>query len=254
MTAQPLDRASLALQQNALLEAIFALRTEPPARGLAAYRANAYANAERALQAAYPVMAQLVGHENFAYLARDFWQHHPPLRGDLAQWGDALPAFLSASQQLADTPYLADVAHIEWALHTCAGATDRSPDPASFAQLTQHAPEHLVLALAPGVQVLASVYPAAAVVLAHQGQGTMAQAAALLQAGVGDTALVWREGFAPRLRALPGPERTFTHAVCQSPSLAQALDAAAVDFDFSAWLRARVHDGFLLGVRHVQAA
>ena len=79
----------------------------------------------------------------------------------------------------------------------------------------------------------------------------MAQAAALLQAGVGDTALVWRQGFVPRLRALPVPEHTFTHAVCQSQSLAQALDAAAVDFDFSAWLRARVHDGFLLGAQLV---
>lgn len=254
MTAQAMGQTNLALQQNALLEAIFAQRTEPPARGLAAYRANAHANAERALQAAYPVMAQLVGHGNFAYLARDFWQHHPPLRGDLAQWGDALPAFLGVSQQLADTPYLADVAHIEWALHTCAGAADHAPDPASFAQLSQHAPEHLVLALAPGAQVLASVYPAAAIVLAHQGQGTMVHAAALLQAGVGETALVWRQGFAPRLRALPASERTFTHAVCQSQSLAQALDAAAVDFDFSAWLRARVHDGFLLGAQLVQAA
>jgi Putative DNA-binding domain len=254
MMAPPFTSTALAAQQDALLAAVMAPHSNAPARGLAAYRANAHASAERALQAAYPVMAQLVGSDNFAYLARDFWQHHPPVCGDLAQWGDALPTFLSTSKQLADTPYLADVAHIEWALHACAGAADCAPDTASFALLTQQDPEHLVLSLAPGAQVLASVYPAAAIVLAHQGQGTLAQAAALLQAGVGDTALVWRQGFAPCLRALPASERSFTHAVCQRQSLAQALDAAALDFDFSAWLSARVQDGFLLGTLLAQAA
>lgn len=248
MTIQLPNCASLATQQNDLLAAIFAPRTQTPARGLAAYRANAHASAERALQAAYPVLAQLVGDGDFAYLARDFWQRQPPAYGDLAQWGATLPAFLANSQQLRDTPYLADVAHIEWALHTCAGAADRSADTASFALLTQHPAEQLVFMLAPGAQVISSAYPAASIVLAHLSQGTMAQAAQLLRAGVGGTALVWRQGFAPRLCELPVAQRSFTQAVCQGHTVAQALDAAAVAFDFSAWLNAQVHAGLVLGL------
>ncbi len=243
-----LSARALAQQQNALLDSIFAARTHAPSRGLAAYRANAHANAERALKAAYPVVAQLVGQDTFHCLARDFWHQHPPQRGDLAEWGGALPAFLATSEQLADTPYLADVAHIEWALHGCAGAADRAKDAASFAALAQHLPEALSFDTAPGAVVLASPYPAAAVVLAHQGLGNMEQAAALWHAEVAQTALVWRQGFAPRLRVLHGAELAFTSAVCAGQNLACALDLAHTDFDFSAWLASNVQNSFLLGV------
>jgi Putative DNA-binding domain len=240
--------AWLAQQQNALLGSIFAARYDAPSRGLAAYRANAHASAERALQAAYPVLAQLVGAENFAYLAHDFWHQHPPQRGDLAQWGSVLPQFVASSAQLADTPYLADVATIQWALHTCASAADAQPDVASFAVLAQHDPEALTLRLAPGAQVLRSAYPAAAITLAHLGQGTLDEAAELLRAGVAHHALVWRQGYAPRLRVLAESELTFIDALCAGHTLAQALDSAVTDFDFSAWLAAQVRSGLLLGV------
>jgi Putative DNA-binding domain len=249
MSLAQFAQAALAQQQNALLANIFAARYDAPSRGLAAYRANAHASAERALQAAYPVVAQLMGEENFHYLARDFWHQHPPQQGDLTQWGSALPAFLTASEQLADTPYLADVAHIEWALHRCAGATDLAPHTASFAALSQTAPEALSFVISPGAVVLPSPYPAAAVVLAHLGHGTMAQAAALWHAGVAQTALVWRQGFAPRLRVLKDAEMAFTSAVCGGQRLAYALDRTHPDFDFSAWLICQVQNGLLLGVR-----
>ena len=147
---------------------------------MAAYRANAHAHAERALGAAYPIVAQLLGDEDFSYLARDFWHQHPPWCGDLAQWGDQLPSFLAASIQLTDTPYLADVAHIEWALHTCASAGDLAQDIASFAAQLQHEPELSTFLTAPGARILPSAYPAAAIALAHKGQSAIEGAAALL--------------------------------------------------------------------------
>ncbi len=243
-----LGQAQLVQQQNGLLAAIFTVQADLPSRGLAAYRTNAHASAQRALQAAYPVIEQLVGPDNFALLARDFGHQHPPQRGDLAHWGHQLAAFLATSSQLVDTPYLADVAHIEWALHTCAGAADRAQDSASFAALAQHAPENLSFTIAPGVHVLASAYPAAAIVLAHQGQGTLGDAAALLGAGAAQTALVWRAGFAPRVRALAQSEQAFTQAVCSGLCLAHALDCADTAFDFSAWLTAAVQSGLVMGV------
>ena len=70
----------LAMQQRALVSALFAAddgATENVAnylmdtwgRGLKAYKANAQALAQRALGAAYPVVARLLGDESFAALA-----------------------------------------------------------------------------------------------------------------------------------------------------------------------------------------
>ncbi len=73
---------------------------EQTQRGLRAYRANAQELAASALQASYPVMQQLLGEENFRHLAQSMWQALPPQRGDLAQWGGALAAYLRDVPQL----------------------------------------------------------------------------------------------------------------------------------------------------------
>ena len=139
----------------------------PWARGLTAYQANGHDLAERCLRAAYPVVAALVGDDSFATMARELWHRHPPERGDLACWGDALAAFVEPNPQLADVPYLADVARVEWALHRAAGAPDAAADPASFALLSQADPDAVTLRLAPGTTVIASVWPVATLVTAH---------------------------------------------------------------------------------------
>jgi hypothetical protein len=174
---------ALAQQQQALLgtllalpgsaqaaDAVTALRAlvhSPWARGLAAYQANGHELAERSLRAAYPVVAALVGGDSFATMACELWHRHPPVRGDLACWGDALPAFVDHNPQLADVPYLADVARVEWALHRAAGAPDAAADPASFALLTQADPATFTLRLAPGTAVITSDWPVASLVTAH---------------------------------------------------------------------------------------
>jgi Putative DNA-binding domain len=238
---------TLAAQQDQLLAQIFAVRSDTPSRGLSAYRANAHASAERALSAVYPVVAQLLGEENFAFLARDFWHQHPPQRGDLAQWGQALAEFAGTAPQLQEHVFLADVARIEWALHVCASAQDAGQDLPSFALLSEHVPEQVRLQVAPGTCVLHSDYPAAAICLSHLGEGSLDDAVALLHAGTEQTALVWRQGFVPRLALLPASEKNFMTAVCQGASLASALNHANTDFDFGNWLTASVQSGLVLG-------
>ena len=90
----------------------------------------------------------------FARLARDFWHHHPPLQGDLAQWGGDLPAFLHSNAQLTAEPYLSDVARVEWALHRCALAADHPADTGSLVLLTTVDPAVLTLRLASGLAVV----------------------------------------------------------------------------------------------------
>jgi hypothetical protein len=240
--------AALADQQNRLLAQIHEPNLSGGPRGLAAYRVNAQACALRALEAAYPVMSQLIGEENFAFLARDFWQTHPPALGDLAQWGEPLAAYVAQAPQLADLPFLPDVARIEWALHVCAGAADRTQDAASFAGLADGDPNALWFSLAPGACALVSAYPAAAITLAHKGQGSLDAAFDLLKQGVAQTALVWRQGYAPRLRVLHAHEVAFTQALLAGQALANALDVAHASFDFSHWLAANVQSGLVLRV------
>jgi Putative DNA-binding domain len=270
---------ALADEQRTLLQLVLAPRAENTAdfianhvdpawtqaqRGLKTYRANGQALAERALAAAYPVVAQLLGAESFAALARALWHHHPPQRGDVGLWGGALPGFIAAAPQLADEPYLPDVAHAEWALHTAATSADRAAEPGTWALLAAHDPAELSLQLAPGTTLVASAWPVCTLLAAHDGRATLAQAADGLRAGVAECALVWRDGLHPRVRAaLPG-EAAFVGAVLNGATLAAALSAAlsaatdrAADtgattpFDFAAWLPLAAQSGLLVSVARI---
>ena len=222
-------------------------------RGWQVYHANTAALAERALGAAYPVLAQLLGAENFTSLSRLFWRAHPPHCGDMAQWGAALPAWLQHLPQLADQPFLADVARVEWPLHQLASASDAEVDAASFQRLVSEDPDTLTLQLAPGTVCIASTWPAVSVVQAHDPMTavTLAQAWDLLQQHTPETALVWRQGFKPQLRAALAGERAFIADLQAAQSLGHAL-ARHSALDFDAWLPLAVTTGLLLGVSDIR--
>jgi hypothetical protein len=223
-------------------------------RGWIAYRANGHAMAENSLQAAYPVVAELLGTNTFKHVAHDLWHQHPPTRGDLAQWGSHLPDWLGHCQDLAGLPYLADVARAEWALHLAATASDALPDPASFARLTQEDPAHLGLRLGPGTALVASRFPLASLILAHRPGGPAFELVAhQLRQGVAETALVWRQGLAPRLTTCTPPEAALLTALLGGADLLTAVDAAAsassdTPFDFTTWLHDAVSAGLVVGV------
>lgn len=253
---------TLASQQQALVDALFAwpsheaasrLATHAtslgsqPQRGLQAYQANGHMLAERALQSAYPVVEQLLGSQSFAELARALWHAHPPHCGDVARWGAQLPDFLRNSPQLQEDPYLGDVARVEWLLHCASMAADAPPDLPSLALLTSEDADGLALVLAPGLGLMASRWPVADLWTAHtQGQPSLAQVGEQLRAGVAQTAIVWRQGLQPRLRpALPG-EYALLHAMQCGMALALAVDQAT-DLDFAQWLTLAVQTGLVLG-------
>ncbi len=273
-----------ALRQQMLLRALWGdarpgvvagwLRDGPrAARGLAAYRANAGAAAERALAAAYPTVQQLLGDESFAALARACWQRHPPTAGDLGLWGDALPAFIADAETLADEPYLPDVARLEWAVHRAERAADAAPAQ-GLDRLGSDDPAGLVLRLAPGTALVDSRYPIVTIWQAHRStdDDRFAPVRAAFEAGAGECALVARDGWRATVRALPPAEARFTRVVLAGRSLADALkdalDAALNDapdesqpetqdpalpasraaFDFEAWLIAALQQQRLAAV------
>ena len=219
-------------------------------RGLQAYVAHAGALAERALTAAFPTIAQLVGETSFAALARAFWQAHPPARGDITQWGDALPGFIAADPQLADEPCLADVARLDWAVHQAEQASDSEGSAQGLALLGSDDPDRLWLHLAPGTALVSSPHPVATLWQAHRSSAAdrFAPVREALAQRRAEHALVWRQGFPARVTALPAAAAGFTQAVLHGQPLGAALDGAGPDFAFQPWLLAALQQGWLAAV------
>ena len=162
LEAQRQQRLLYTLWQQAPEVALSAWLGDAPerqARGLRAYRANAQATAARALAAAFPTVAALLGDETFNAVAARHWQLHPPERGDLAQFGTAFTSALADDPQLSDLPYLADVARLDWAVHHCAMAADAPGTVAGLALLADTDPAELRLMLWPGLGLLSSAWP-----------------------------------------------------------------------------------------------
>lgn len=254
--------ASLLEQQLALLQALWRPRHEEavdvmashirPAgqqwlRGLKAYRSNGHALAQRALAGAYPVVLQLLGEENFLALALELWQRHPPRRGDMAQWGEALAGHIESLAELNEQePYLADVARVEWLLHCAATAADALPELSSFQLLAEQDPADLTLVLSPGAACLASRHPVVSIVDAHlENEPALEEAGKRLRARIEETALVWRQGFKPRLRQAAPGEQAFVAALQEKHSLADSLQAAP-ELAFNDWLAPAVQSGLLV--------
>lgn len=226
--------------------------------GLAAYRRNASALAERALAAVYPTVAALVGPECFAALAQAHWQRHPPTRGDLAEWGQALPEAIADDLQLAAEPYLADVATLDLAVHRAASAADAAPGAPDLQRLAQDDAQRLCLLLAPGAAIVDSRWPIVEIWQAHQPEreadpDRFDPVRAALDAGRGQCAFVHREGLAVRVIALEAPVARFGAALLRGASLAAALDAGGDAFAFDQWLVRALRRGWLQGVQPVGA-
>ncbi len=217
------------------------------ARGLQAYQANAGALAERALAAAFPTVQQLVGDESFAALARALWQARPPLQGDMARWGAALPGFMADAEQLAEEPYLADVARLDWAVHLAQTAADATAPVQGLALLGQHDPGALTLRAQPGTGLVSSPHPVLSIWQAHRSTAPdrFDAVRAAFAAQQGEGALVWRRGWAVEAAALSPAELRFTASLLQGASLGVALAQAGPALDFEAWLIQALQRGWL---------
>ncbi len=219
-------------------------------RGLQAYQAHAGAAGERALAASFPTVQALMGEESFAALARVFWRSHAPTRGDLATYGESLPAFIADSEQLTDVPYLADTARLDWQVAATERAADATLDSHSLSLLAQAQPAQLRLQLMPGTALVASHYPIVSVWLAHRlGEGAAErrdQARQALAQGVAETALVWRSGWRAQVQSLSPEIAGWMRSLLRGDTLAIALAETGEGFVFEPWLLQALQNGWLL--------
>lgn len=250
-----------AQRQQVLLAAIAARESQPPAlplredaaraaQGLAAYRGNAAAVAERALAAVFPTVAAMIGAEDFEHLARDFWRASPPQRGDLGEWGGDFPDWLQAHADFAAWPYLGDAARLDLALHHCECAADAELETASLALLESTDPARLRLVLVPGTAVIASAWPLATIHAAHRGEpaGFDAVRAALAR-GDAETVLVARHGWRAVVHSVDPTTARWTQHLLAGADLGAALAEIGEGFDFGAWLATALREKWLKGAQ-----
>ncbi len=237
-----------AARQQALLQQITA--NGPASRGLAVYRSNAAALAERALAAMYPTLQSLLGFEDFRQLARTHWRDDPPQRGDIGAWGEALPDWIGRQAALDAWPYLPDCARLDALRHACERAGDATFDTASLMLLEQHDPATLTLRLRPGAAVLVSAWPVASIFEAHQAATDAAFAAAREAIAAHTSEAVWvtRRGWRAEVQRIDVETASWLQAVLAGASLASALGAAGPRFGFGDWLADALREEWLQGV------
>ena len=231
-------------------------------RGLQAYRANAGALAQRALAAAFPTLQELLGDESFAQLARAFWHHAPPARGDVGTWGHELAAFVASAPDLMAEPYLADVVRLEWAVHQAQSAADCELDANSLKALLDTEPDTIWMKPKPGTQVLVSAHPVVSIWQAHRqpavaGLDRFAAVRQAFASAPAQTALIWRNGWQVHVAALEPSDAQLTQALCQGESLGRALTLVATEaeeFEFEPWLVTALQRGWLAGASLAAAA
>jgi hypothetical protein len=250
-----------AQRQRALLAAIAGSTLPLPvrepqaraARGLEAYRANAEALAERALGAVFATVQPMVGEENFQHLACEFWQAHPPLRGDVGEWGDEFPEWLDKHAAMARWSWLGDCARLDLALHHNERAADAEFDAASLALLESTDPALLSMQLMPGTTLLRSRWPIATIHAAHRVDETRSEDAfanvrAALDEERGEQVLVVRRGWRAQTHVLTQPDADWTDSLLAGANLSAALECAGEQFDFATWLATAVGGQWVKGV------
>lgn len=223
--------------------------------GLQIYRSNAWALAERALAAAYPTAQALLGAADFKRMAGAHWNDAPAVGGDIGVWGGGLPRWLAAQRALAQWPYLADCAQLDWLRHVCERAADTEFDAPSLAMLASTDPATLRLVLKPGVAVLASAWPVASIFEAHQGATPNFEAARdAIEQRRAEVVLVARSGWRAQVHRIDLPTLEWTNHLLAGTRLSQALDLAGPAFDLSAWLARALREEWLHGVRDANDA
>ena len=239
-----------ARRQQALIAAIDGGPNEPAwrERGLEAYRANAEASAERALATAFATGEAMVGDGGFAQLAREFRRAHPPQRGDLGEWGAALPDWIDAHAGLAPWPYLADSARLDAAIHRNERAADAAFDAASLARLESADAAALRIELMPGTALVRSRWPIVSIHRAHRPGGDFEPVREAIAAGRAENALVARAGWRGTVYALNDADARWFEALLNGAPLGDALEAAGAEFDFGAWLASAVRHAWLRAV------
>jgi hypothetical protein len=100
------------------IESEFVSGRADPQRRFAIYRNNMFLSLAAHLRAVFPVTAKLGDERFFAYAAHQFILRGPPRAPRLVVYGATFPRFLARFPACRHAPILAEMAALEWAIHS----------------------------------------------------------------------------------------------------------------------------------------
>jgi hypothetical protein len=148
------------------------------------YRSNTFGAQHSALQQIFPVCLQILGDDYFRQVARIYILQHPSNQPDLNIYGEAWPRFLAdllkQKTELADLPYLSDLALLEWQNHAAYYADLNSDfDFAALGEMENQERARVRLTLNNSLSLLVSTFPIYAIWSAHHNDAPQAEVAAI---------------------------------------------------------------------------
>ena len=131
---------------------------------LGIYRSSIHGQFTDALGELFPVCKRLVGERLFATLCQPYIRRHRSASADIGAYGSDFAAHLAAEvashESLAELPYLAGVARLEWAWHQVFHGPDQAPfDHQALAAVPADAQGELRFQPPAASRLLSSVYP-----------------------------------------------------------------------------------------------
>ncbi|MDO6483436.1 HvfC/BufC N-terminal domain-containing protein [Shimia thalassica] len=198
------------------------------------YRNNVAVSLSEALETAFPVIAKLLGEENFKGISGLFLRQSPPENPMMMHYGAAFPDFLRSFAPLAHLPYLGDVAEVEQAMRRSYHAADSTPLEADvLAHLPADQIENVKFEFAPSAEVLSSSWPIYDIWAFNMIEGAPKPRAE------SQDVLVTRIDFDPEPHLLPPGGAVFVSALLSRKTLGDAAETAAnsdENFDLGACL------------------
>jgi hypothetical protein len=206
-------------------QALKVLGKGPTVRRFGVYRNNVIASLSGVVKARFPVILRLLGDEFFAGVARSFVNQRPPRVPVLSEYGGGFAEFLESFEAVADLPYLADVARIEWLRHVAYHAPDR--EPLAAAELGRIPPGSIAaarLTLHPSAAIFSSPYPAVSIWETNTFDADVRHIGPELG---GEAALIVRPVLDVALLRLAPEALALAKALAAGASIGEAFDRAA---------------------------
>lgn len=219
----------------------------PSLKRFSVYRNNVVMSLTEVLEAYFPVVARLVGEEFFRATARQFIVVHPPRSPILSRYGADFADFLGRFEPVANVPYLADIARLEWMQQRAYHAADATPLTAhEFATIPPHEISELRLHIHPSAQVLVSAYPVFSIWRTNTFDDHVSPIGPEAE---GESALVSRASLEVRTLGLPGGSAAFIEMLMAGATLGEAASNSLdgfPDFDLQWAIKALIDMGAVI--------
>lgn len=208
----------------------------PAPKRFSVYRNNIIVSLKEAMSSGFPAVESLVGEAFFAAMCDGFIRQNPPQTPVMVLYGDRFAAFIAQFPPAQSLPYLADVAHLEYALRRSYHAADAAPvapealqDPRIFSAR---------LKLAPTVLTLRSAYPVTQIREAALGGPP--------PTGGPEDVLITRPALDPIATGFPSGTADIIAALERGLALGDAVEAAPDGLDLTAFIGALVQGGAIV--------